>query len=399
MTKKILSLSAAAAMPLGGFGLSSCESTPEAEKTPTPFTVGKAIYPAGASEEMNLQVCFPIDYAAEGEVLLRIAGENEYSIYLNNDLVGYGPAKAAHGYHRVDEYHLVSPMKENRILVLLAGYNVCSFDRIKQEPFLQYELWQGEECLAYSSAQSVAFLHEAHIQKVSRFSYQRTFSESYDEAYTNQIFHRGYAPNRLKLQETGPFSFLERKVSYPKLEERPFVLLEKNKIHLDPDRPIHSDRYMSNEKIGIFPQSKWAVDPNRVLSQLVVEETPLPLSGKLQAGESLAYGASPSITGFLHARVQVEQTAEIYLHFDEINGGDDSHIEIDCFRNTTHNIVSYRLLPGEYELTSFLPYSAKYVRISCLSGSLEAKSFAIIALENPDVAISYSFEDERMQKI
>ncbi|MBP5216578.1 MAG: hypothetical protein J6038_01930, partial [Bacilli bacterium] len=195
------------------------------------------------------------------------------------------------------------------------------------------------------------------------------------------------------------FSFLERKVSYPKLEKRPFALLEKNKIHLDPNKPIHTDRYMSNEKIGIFPQSDWEVDPNRVLSQLVVEETPLPLSGKLQAGESLAYGASASITGFLHARVQVEQTAEIYLHFDEINGGDDSHIEIDCFRNTTHNIVSYRLLPGEYELTSFLPYSAKYVRISCLSGSLEAKSFAIIALENPDVAISYSFEDERMQKI
>ena len=372
---------------------------PLEENSYQPFSFGKAVYPTGLLQEKNLQICFPIDYEGVGEVVLRLSGENEYCVYLNGKLVGYGPAKAAHGYHRVDEYHLQSSRKVNRILILLAGYNVFSFDRIKQEPFIQFELFRDSNCLAYSSKESKAFLHKAHVQKVARFSYQRCFSESYGKEYTNQIFFPCYFPDNLLLEETGEKVFLPRNVSYPLLKEAPLFLVEKNPFLLNPKRPIHEDRYMYNEAIGIFPQKEWESDPNRLVSWVEVSKDCLTLSKKVLIGESLAYQSSISLTGFLHARIKVKKTAEIYFTFDEINQGMDGHIDFDPFRNATHNIVSYLLKPGDYELTSFLPYTIHFLRLLCCRGELEVESLGVIVLENPDVVIQYEFQDKKIQKI
>ena len=364
------------------------------------FARSKPVYVAGKEKEKNFFSLWPIDFSASGKMKLLLAGANEFSVYLDGKLIDYGPAKAAHGYHRVDELEFVAKEGNHRLLIILAGYNVYSFDRINEPPFIQYKLEKEGTCIAFSSKDSLCLPYKGHIEKVSRFSYQRSFSESYGEDYSNEMFEFGKGLDVvLPLIEVEEKRFLPRRVSFGTFQEEAFQPVEKSPIRIDPSKPIYQDRYMTDEFIGKYPKEEWEVDPNHVVSLLAIEEQSLSLDECIEANQSLAYRLPSSLTGFFHTRIEVSSDCEIYLHFDEINEGKNGHIDFRFYRNTTHNIVFYRLKKGFYELTSFIPYTAQFARISCTKGALRVSDFGLIRLENPDVKMTYQFEDARIQKI
>ena len=57
------------------------------------------------------------------------------TISMNGKLIGYGPIRAAHGYYRIDEYHLSKGF--HNIVVELSGYNCNTFYVLNTLPFLQ----------------------------------------------------------------------------------------------------------------------------------------------------------------------------------------------------------------------------------------------------------------------
>ena len=72
------------------------------------FAAAKPVWPKWMALERNLFVGFEAHFdAKEGErPLLRITGASDYRISLNGEHVGWGPARAAKGYFRVDEIPL-----------------------------------------------------------------------------------------------------------------------------------------------------------------------------------------------------------------------------------------------------------------------------------------------------
>ena len=72
------------------------------------FDAAKPVWPEGRAERMNDFVEFRATFEAKaGETpVLRITGSSVYRIRLNGKFAGYGPARAAKGFFRVDEWPL-----------------------------------------------------------------------------------------------------------------------------------------------------------------------------------------------------------------------------------------------------------------------------------------------------
>lgn len=351
-------------------------------------------------DKMNVSVLFVEEFSYFENLSLTIAGEIEYQIFLNGSLIGNGPAKAAHNYHRVSEYKFTNLKENNRLVIVLASYLVNNFDMINEPPFIQYELLNNNDVIAYSNLDSKAYLYLPRIRKVTRFSYQRAFSESYNDKYTNEIFKFGYNITfpKLELIENKYGTLIDRNINYPHLDEVEFFLKEKDRVHIDESLNIYQDRYMYNQGLGIFNKDEWEVDPNKVVSQLVHEKLNK-LDNHLEKDHSLAFVSKISVTGFIKVDVDVLEDAELYIYFDEINESKEM-IEFKFYRNTTHNIVTYQLKKGRYQLLSFIPYTAKYLRITNLKGECLINKVSMVLLENPDsYRLKYEFDDEKLKLV
>jgi len=64
-----------------------------------------------------------------GEVILRLTGASLYRVLVNGTFAGHGPARAAHGFYRLDELDIAPHLRagRNEVVVEVAGYNVNSF--------------------------------------------------------------------------------------------------------------------------------------------------------------------------------------------------------------------------------------------------------------------------------
>jgi alpha-L-rhamnosidase len=85
--------------------LAVCSTTTAANPT---FKSAKPIWPATLETEKNLLVGFRVtfDKPKDNQVILKLTASTLYRVYLNGEFIGHGPARAAHGYYRVDQWDL-----------------------------------------------------------------------------------------------------------------------------------------------------------------------------------------------------------------------------------------------------------------------------------------------------
>ena len=70
------------------------------------FDRARPVWPGGRAREMNRFVAFRARCPGP-RPRLRVTASSNYRAYLNGKFIGWGPARAAHGYFRVDEWPLV----------------------------------------------------------------------------------------------------------------------------------------------------------------------------------------------------------------------------------------------------------------------------------------------------
>ena len=132
--------------------LNTCSSR---EKIPWEFEAAVPVWPVGLEYEKNLTVGYMahFDSPASGTVLLKLTGSSLYRIYLNGKFVGHGPARAGHGFYRVDEWDLSGDLNsgENYLAIEVAGYNINSYYLLDQPSFLQAEVVSGNKTLVATS--------------------------------------------------------------------------------------------------------------------------------------------------------------------------------------------------------------------------------------------------------
>ena len=101
------------------------------QKNEHQFLQAKPVWLKGRETEKNLilgfRKCF--DKPQAKEVVVKIAAATIYRAFLNGQFLGCGPARAAHGFYRIDEWNLANKLKKgiNVLAIEVAGYNANSY--------------------------------------------------------------------------------------------------------------------------------------------------------------------------------------------------------------------------------------------------------------------------------
>jgi len=192
------------------------------------FCSARPIWPKGREAEKNLFVGFRavVDRPESGTAVLRITGSSVYRIFLNGNFLGYGPARGPHGYWRVDQWPLKDFVAaENVLAVEVAGYNVNSYYLLDQPSFLQAEVIAEGKVLASTAGKGTpleACILTERVQKVQRYSFQRTFIEYYRLRADYGHWRRDKSAPFVELDcEILPDKkLLARRIGYPRFSKR-----------------------------------------------------------------------------------------------------------------------------------------------------------------------------------
>lgn len=95
-------------------------------KRDTAFSKAVPVWAKEKTDEINCSLWFETSIVSNAETILRIAGNNDYQVFINGVFCFYGPARAGRGYYRVDEIAIGEYLtkQENRIEILVSAYKL-----------------------------------------------------------------------------------------------------------------------------------------------------------------------------------------------------------------------------------------------------------------------------------
>ncbi|MGB6689111.1 MAG: hypothetical protein WBE76_14855 [Terracidiphilus sp.] len=369
---------------------------------------------------MNLSVGFRAVFdAPEGpRIRLLVAGSTLYRVYLNGELLAWGPARGPHEYFRVDVLDLTqrAAKGENVVAIEVAGYNVNSYYVLDQPSFLQAEVVTDSATLASTAGVGKRFearVLTERIVKAQRYSFQRSFSEVY-HLEPDYDRWRSRADVQLTAEDCATFdnrNLLPRRVPYPAYAKRQpesiaaagtFRWTGKGPKTLAEDKSVPFGAKISATLHG-YPESELTEIP-----YLELQRTEAAVNTRIdepyQPGQAYKLGANDfkildfgtNLCGFLGAQVEVTAPAKFYFVFDEtLTNGD-----IDFTRLMCVNIVAYTLAPGSYQFECFEPYVLRFLKLMMAEGECKVHDVYLREYATPDVwSAEFQSSDEGLNEL
>lgn len=362
-------------------------------------------------------VCSFIRKNETGSYSVSIAASSIYRVFLNGTFIGHGPARAAHGFYRVDKISLPEELmpedltEENILAVEVAGLFVNSFYTLEQPPFLQAEVaWEAAgnhsaadtskhvQVLGYTKAHGSFWGMELHerLTKVQRYSFQRPFLEAYMLKKDYCFWRTGFVLNISlweELAETEDKKLLKRNVPWPLFQIHPGK------------SPVNRGKFKS----GCMEQEIWQdralFEIGETLHGFPAEELEEPVSMimdrcktiNLQPWEDIGEGVSDedcswtggmgnfvildlgrNMTGFLGLTLECDADAYGFLVFDEVLiKGDVQYNRMSCV-----NAVSLHMEKGSYDWETIQPYTCRYLKFMVMEGTIRIKKWYLRDLCN-----------------
>lgn len=381
------------------------------------FVSAKPIWPKGRSREMNLLVGFRavIERAPEGRPwILRSTGSSLYRIFVNGTFLGHGPARGPHGFYRVDEWEIPVRLLGDRITVValeVVGYNVNSYYLLDQPAFLQAEVVKGEDVLASTGGKGVGFdaeIRSEKLQRVERYSFQRTFTEVYrlpsDSTKWRVDPSTPMETEELEIQPAK--NLIPRGTAYPVFEKRqPLVRLSTGMMLVHTPSEVWKSRAMSSvgPTFKGFPEEELEAVPSREIQGYRSRPVSAPperyspqIRYRVKAPSFQTFDFGTNLTGFIGMTVECGRKSRIFLTFDEIlTDGDVNFRRLGCV-----NILSYELPEGLYELESLEPYTLRYLKVIGIEGDVELAHIYLRELVDPEAEKAhFAASDRRIGQI
>ena len=367
------------------------------------FIKARPVWECGTEKVINRTVALYTSIEkGEQPVVLAIAAHCSFTVLVNGEIIAHGPARAGHGYYRVDELALTDFLHagKNELCIRVAGYNVNSFHYLDKPSFVCAELLLGGKVVAYTDAEPVGFEPlgvDERVQKVQRYSFQRHLVECYD-------FCPDQKQNPIRLALTENKSFICRDLPYGDVEALwPRDVIATGGVSYDESKEIYGNREVTRiyEEFFGYPVDELEIGSHVAPSQMVFTQ-PVPYSIKADyipvcAETYVDVDMGVNYTGIFEFEIEACGKGELYVLFDEILLGG----QLNCFRNGTSNIVLCRAENGSYTVRCQEPYTMRYIRLVAKGCSFTVKNLRLFKVAFPASKITASFvgEDEAMRRI
>ncbi len=383
---------------------------------PTTFHQAEPVWPKGRAEEKNLFVGFRavVEAPADRQVCLRLTASTRYRAWVNGRFCGCGPARAGHGYYRIDEWDITPLLTKGRNVVAIevAGYNANSYYLLDQPSFLQAEVLVGDRVLAATGSKGLGFeatILDERLQKVQRYSFQRPFSEVYrltkDHGGWRADASAAIKPVACAVQPTK--KLLPRGVPYSRYTCRPAAwFVSKGAVECGQEvKKPWMDRSLKDvgPKLGGYPKDELTVIPSLDLQKIATKpgetvDRPLPFDETITLGTNVyaVLDLGVNYSGFIGLTVTCRKPTRLYILFDEILTGED----VDFKRMGCVNIVQLDLPVGETRFETFEPYTMRYLKLITLDADCDVSGVYLREYVNPDVwEAHFAASDDRLNKL
>ena len=366
------------------------------------------VWPEEIRSEKNVTLAFQLDKPfGSPEATLRICSANGYMVFLDDEMIAFGPARTAHGHIRKDEISLKGLTRGTHLTIDVIGNNVSSFCYADEKPFFAAEVISRGRKIASTEDFSCFWLDD-RVQKVERFSYQRDFAEAYMMTRDRSCFYKG---DRTMFKEYSPDMVeapvvLDRVVPYPAYDRIPMTTVEDGDVFKDEDRPVWKTRFIDNigeTRTQGFRKDELDICISDEVSKLFYRKTG---DGKdtIEAGTYTVTDAGRTFTGWFDLDITVKEPSLFYVIFEEIDLHESREegegLNINYRRNDCVGAVRYELEPGEYHLVNFEQFSARFLKFVCVKGSVGLRRSELISFENPEMfKLEFKCADDSLNAI
>ena len=375
------------------------------------FRAATPVWEKGTAHVMNRTVCFVATLpATEKAVTLAAAASCAFVLTVNGVYVAHGPARCCHGYFRVDEYDLSKYLTKdvNTVALRVASYNVNGFSYLNQPGFLCAEISVGDEIVAATGRDGFkAYPVTERLTKVQRYSFQRTFVETYklsENAFDYEI-NPDTSATPVEVEPAVAGHFLCRDIPMGEEDELvyPVSVIHRGQVGYSEKESYYNSReicdigphylaYRENELEYASHREIGKCDPH---SQVDVTESPAVIT--LSADTYADIEVPCNTTGIYEFDLEAEGDGELFIIFDEIlqNG------HVRPFRVGVSNVITVIAKAGKYHLQCAMPHVMKYARIISKGAAMSLTGLHIHHIAFPMSAITASFagEDETMKRI
>ena len=375
------------------------------------FRKASPVWEKGTAYDMNRTICFVATLPATNQpVKLAAAASCSFLLTVNGVYVAHGPARCCHGYFRVDEYDLSKYLTKdvNTVALRVASYNVNSFSYLNQPGFLCAEITVGDEIVAATGADGFkAYPVTERVQRVQRYSFQRTFAETYK--LSEGAFDYEVTPNTtatpVEVEPAKAGHFLCRDIPMGEEDELvyPVSLIHRGQLSYSEKAGYYNSREISD--IGphylAYRESELEYASHREVgkcdphSQVDVTETPDVITLPADTYADIQFPCNT--TGIYEFDLEAEGNGELFIIFDEIllDG------QVRPFRLGLSNIITVIAKAGKYRLECAMPHVMKYARIMAKGAAMTIKGLRLHHIAFPTAAITASFagDDETMKRI
>ena len=341
-------------------------------------------------DKLNRHLIFRDTVESLDNVTIDIAASDFYRLTVNGNFVGFGPARSASGYARVDSYDLSgiksSDNEKNEIVIEVAGYHCKSLSTVFGESFLCAEITENGTVKKYTGRDFDCFENTRRERKVERYSVQRHFGEIYDDSLstTRPVQTIPVAHDITFIPRRVPFASCIVSDIYKYMSRGVFVETDDGRINsgefgTGKKQNAYSFPPESESEYGIFAPEEIKDKPYRYVGGAEKRKTSgegeLPLT--LSAGEWLMVDFDMIVTGFLRFFADVNEECDVIIAFSELCESDTF-----VFRNVNlQGVIEYKLSAGEALEESFEPYTFRHVAVFVKKGELTVKSIGYRTFE------------------
>ncbi len=348
-------------------------------------------------EKLNTQLMFTAEVSSLKGAVLNLTAVDFYRLTVNGHFVGFGPARTAKGYARIDSYDLsaydnqelyaddtsitgmIHRRRPNEICIEVAGYHCCSLSTARQDSFLAAELldeagtpvlYTGGE---YEGQGFYCFHNPRRARNIERYSVQRHFTEIWNEHVEDP--KADYLRTEAEPIEHS-ITFLPRRVPMPHYEVHDAeVFVCRGTCEPGETKRINAYSFQPAKEPdwGYFLEEKVEYKPYRYVDACKLTQTQaggqLPVT--LQAGEWAVVDFEQLQVGFLRWAGTALENAEVILAFTEFVEEEP----FDLPRMNAQNVIEYHVPKDkQLEAESFEPYSFRQVLVLVKRGSIRLES-------------------------